>query len=63
MRRESVNPWEWGLTWSMDQAELLPGDLHWLIRVLHLLIGIGAVGFAETLGVRIRRRALTPAAA
>jgi len=23
MRRESVNPWEWGLTWSLDQAELL----------------------------------------
>jgi enamine deaminase RidA (YjgF/YER057c/UK114 family) len=23
MRRESVNPWEWGLARSMDQAELL----------------------------------------
>ncbi|WP_214401516.1 RidA family protein [Pseudonocardia lacus] len=23
MRRESVNPWDWGLTWSLDQAELL----------------------------------------
>ncbi len=25
MRRESVNPWEWGLARGMDQAELLTG--------------------------------------
>jgi len=56
----------WGLltVWlGLTQAELLPGDLHWLIRVLHLLVGIGAVGLAEALGVRIKRRVLSPAAA
>ena len=25
MNRESVNPWEWGLQWSMDQGELVSG--------------------------------------
>ena len=56
----------WGLltVWlGLTQAELLPGDLHWLIRVLHLLVGIGAVGLAEALGVRVKRRVLSPAAA
>jgi enamine deaminase RidA (YjgF/YER057c/UK114 family) len=23
MQRESVNPWDWGLAWSMDQGEVL----------------------------------------
>jgi enamine deaminase RidA (YjgF/YER057c/UK114 family) len=23
MQRESVNPWDWGLAWSMDQGEIL----------------------------------------
>ena len=25
MKRESVNPWEWGLQFSMDQAEIVSG--------------------------------------
>ena len=25
MKRESVNPWEWGLAYSMDQGELVQG--------------------------------------
>jgi len=25
MKRESVNPWDWGLKWSMDQGELVSG--------------------------------------
>jgi hypothetical protein len=41
---------------GMTQATLLPGDLHWLIRVVHLLIGLGAVGMAESLAVRSLRR-------
>jgi hypothetical protein len=48
----------WGLVavWlGLNQQTLVPGDLHWLVRVLHLLVGIGAVGLAETLGARIRR--------
>jgi enamine deaminase RidA (YjgF/YER057c/UK114 family) len=31
MRRESVNPWEWGLARSQDQAELLT-DVHRQLR-------------------------------
>jgi hypothetical protein len=41
---------------GMTQDSLLPGDLHWLIKVLHLIIGLGAVGMAESLA----RRALPP---
>ena len=25
MRRESINPWDWGLKWHMDQAETVEG--------------------------------------
>jgi hypothetical protein len=32
------------------QTQLLPGDLHWLVRVMHLLLGLGAMGLAERLG-------------
>ena len=42
---------------GMTQDSLLTGDLHWLIKVLHLLVGLGAVGQAETLAVRTLRRA------
>ena len=30
MKRESVNPWEWGLQWSMDQGELVEGVKQYL---------------------------------
>ncbi len=30
MKRESVNPWDWGLQWSMDQAELVQGVRRYL---------------------------------
>jgi hypothetical protein len=56
----------WGVltVWlGLNQLELLPGGLHWLIQVLHLLVGVGAVGLAEALGGRVRRRALSAAAA
>jgi hypothetical protein len=49
----------WGLlvvALGMTQDSLLPGDLHWLIKVLHLLVGVGAVGMAESLAVRSLRR-------
>ena len=41
------------------QTQLLPGDYHWVIRVLHLLLGMGTMGFAESLAKRI---AAAPAA-
>jgi len=30
MKRESVNPWEWGLAFSMDQAEIIEGAERYL---------------------------------
>jgi len=44
----------------MTQDSLLTGDLHWLIKVVHLLVGLGAVGQAESLAVRSLRRMLDP---
>lgn len=40
----------WGLivvVLGVTQARLLPGDLHWTVQVLHLLVGLGAIGQAE----------------
>ncbi len=37
------------LALGMTQTRLLPGDYHWLIRVLHLVLGMGAMGLAERL--------------
>jgi hypothetical protein len=59
----------WGLitaVFGMLQDGILPGDLHWIIRVLHLLIGLGAIGIAESLARRIhmprtKRMAASPA--
>src|SRR5215212_1236842 len=34
---------------GMTQNELLPGTWHWIIQVLHLLVGVGAIGIAERL--------------
>jgi len=39
------------------QGRLLPGDSHWIIEVLHALLGIGAIGFAEMLGGALTRKA------
>jgi hypothetical protein len=40
---------------AMNMAALLPGGAHEIIRVVHLLIGLGAVGLAEGLGAKIQR--------
>jgi hypothetical protein len=51
----------WGIlviALGMTQDSVLVGDLHWLIKIVHLLVGVGAVGQAESLAVRtLRRRA------
>jgi hypothetical protein len=55
----------WGLltVWlGLNQFELLPDpSVHWLIRVLHLLVGVGAIGLAEALGARLKRGARSAA--
>ena len=46
----------WGLAVlviGMIQRGLLPGGLHWIIQVVHLLLGVGAIGLGEVLGGRI----------
>lgn len=40
---------------AMYMGRLLPGKAHEAIRVTHFLLGLGAVGFAESLGARIKR--------
>jgi hypothetical protein len=54
---------DWGLiviVFGLTQADILTTGPHWVIQVLHLLVGLAAIGQAESLGVRIRR---SPAAA
>ncbi len=38
------------------QGRLLPGQNHWLIEALHLLLGLGAIALAELIGSRMRAR-------
>jgi hypothetical protein len=43
----------WGLVipaFGMAQQGLLIGDLHWIVRTLHLLIGLAAMPMAALLG-------------
>ena len=52
----------WGLLLpilGLSQASLLPGPAHWLIQVLHLLVGLAAIGLAETLARRGKARLAT----
>lgn len=46
----------WGLAlpaFGMTQASVLAGSLHWIIRVLHLLMGLAAMAVAAMLGQAI----------
>ena len=49
----------WGLVvvaLGVTQTGLVPGDLHWLVQVAHLLVGLAALGLAERLSRRIATR-------
>ena len=53
----------WGLLvpiFGLTQDQMLLGDAHWVIRVLHLLVGLGAIGQSEGLAVRIRQARALP---
>jgi hypothetical protein len=39
---------------GLTQESILTGSAHWVIRVLHLLVGIGAIGLSEALAGRIQ---------
>jgi hypothetical protein len=46
----------WGLllpVFGLYQDRLLTGDAHWVIRVLHLLVGLAAIGQGEGLAGRM----------
>ena len=48
----------WGLLTmmlGMMQMRWMPGESHWIIRVVHLLVGIAAIGLAEKLSADIKR--------
>jgi hypothetical protein len=48
----------WGLVvviLGFTQTEILPGNLHWVIEVLHLFLGMGAIGLGEGISARIKR--------
>lgn len=38
---------------GVTQTSLLPGPYHWIVRVVHLLVGLGAMGFAERIARRL----------
>lgn len=47
----------WGLiavALGLAQEHLLTGSGHWLIQVLHLLVGLGVIGLGESLGANIK---------
>jgi hypothetical protein len=54
----------WGLLVvivGLTQSSLLTGSLHWLVQVIHLLLGIGLIGLAERLATTAKAR-LAPVA-
>jgi hypothetical protein len=45
------------LVFGLNHATLLPGELHVLVEVAHLLTGLAAIGIGEALAARMRRAA------
>ena len=63
--RAGVSPWlvafgaAWGivvLALGITQGRLLPGPMHWVVKVLHLLVGFAAMALAARLAGQIRKR-------
>ena len=49
----------WGLVVpivGLTQRDLFAGSAHWVIQVVHLLLGIGLIGLAENLATRAKAR-------
>jgi hypothetical protein len=52
------------LAWlGFSQLNLMPGATHWVIQVLHLILGMAAIGIAEIIGGRLQRGRLATSAA
>src|ERR1700730_13143073 len=43
------------VAFGMRMGTFLPGRAHEAIRVFHFLLGLGAIGLAESIGMRIKR--------
>jgi hypothetical protein len=46
---------------GLTQRDVLPGGAHWVIQVIHLLLGLGLLALAENLATRAKAR-LAPVA-
>jgi uncharacterized membrane protein YczE len=40
---------------GIAQLRIVPGPNHWTIRVIHLILGVGAIGLGEVLSKRIKQ--------
>jgi hypothetical protein len=40
---------------GLTQTSILQGSGHWIVQVVHLLLAVIAIGFAEMYGARLRR--------
>ncbi|MCI0393547.1 MAG: hypothetical protein L0332_31695 [Chloroflexi bacterium] len=40
---------------GLTQTQLLPGPAHWVIEVLHLIVGLAAIGMGQGLARRIKQ--------
>ncbi len=40
---------------GFTQDSLVPGGTHWIIQVVHLILGVAAVGIGEAIAGRLRR--------
>jgi len=59
----AVATFVWGLITlavGLFQVNLLPGSAHWVIQVIHLILGLGAIGLGEMVAGRAKRRASKP---
>jgi hypothetical protein len=46
---------------GITQTSLMPGSNHWVIQVVHLLLGLFAVAMCEVVGGQVRRMRLASA--
>ncbi len=40
---------------GLTQQQILVGNIHWIIQVIHLLFGLAAIGMGEMISARYRR--------
>ena len=41
--------------WGLAQEKILPESYFWISQVLHILFGVGAIGMAEMMAVKMRK--------